>query len=756
MLKRNSKALAIVMAFVFCMSFLAPAFVAPQAAQAAATYDGSIQPYLQQGATNVNLGQLVIKWDMLAPTAGNHAAIITLPSGLEFNAPGATGAPVALPVMITAVTGGAFPAATYTWLSNKEVKLELAPAAIFTDVTAVVVLPAVDVAADAPAGAAKVSITHLSGLFAPGQAHLANISGGQVVVSVVDTVTFTDGIPATVQLTIIEDSKLGLDDVAGTLKVKLPKGYTFNLAAPAAATTLDVATNAAPLGTDALTPVFSLGVAGMRLSADARTLYLDRDNLTAIGFPPADVTPGKSIFRLSFGVVVDALEAEVGDCVIDISGKSNVVNSSATIGSFAEYGYTIKVADEDKEIIAGRNNNEDSVVSKVTIKENLGGSLLNGRTMIMTLPDGVEWLPNAGAAAPIVVDTKALSNGMNFGAANTVTNRPNVAKVVLANGPVATKGEMSFEAQVAVAADYEGPITIAFSGTAGINDTITVGKAVKGLTASADPIDVKIGSQDQKGADIVVKEVKPGTLLATGATALTVTAPAGVGFSKLPVVKAEGDITLGTATRAIGADGTRNNVLVIPVNSATSKTAATITISNVFYSLDRTVPEGDMKLSIGGNAINEAGILNRGTAVSLLAANCVTPAPDQGTEGSATGQFKITSNIYYANGVAKVMDVAPYIKNSRTYVPMRYVGEIIGAEVLWDDAARTVTLTKGDDKVVFTIGSTTYTVNGEAKVADVAPEITNDRTMLPARFVAEGFGYVVGWDPGTQTVLVSK
>ncbi len=139
------------------------------------------------------------------------------------------------------------------------------------------------------------------------------------------------------------------------------------------------------------------------------------------------------------------------------------------------------------------------------------------------------------------------------------------------------------------------------------------------------------------------------------------------------------------------------------------------------------------------------------SAGSVVIATCVTPA-----EAAAVGEFRIGSNVYYLNGIAKVMDVAPYIKNDRTYVPMRYVGEMLGAEVVWDDAARTVTLTKGDTTVVFTIGSTTYTVNGETKTADVAPEIVNDRTMLPARFVAEAFGAIVGWDPATQTVLIQQ
>ena len=44
----------------------------------------------------------------------------------------------------------------------------------------------------------------------------------------------------------------------------------------------------------------------------------------------------------------------------------------------------------------------------------------------------------------------------------------------------------------------------------------------------------------------------------------------------------------------------------------------------------------------------------------------------------------------------------------------------------------------------------------KAQVADVAPEIASDRTMLPARYVAEAFGAVVGWDAGTRTVLIQN
>ena len=88
-------------------------------------------------------------------------------------------------------------------------------------------------------------------------------------------------------------------------------------------------------------------------------------------------------------------------------------------------------------------------------------------------------------------------------------------------------------------------------------------------------------------------------------------------------------------------------------------------------------------------------------------------------------------------------DSAPYIANDRTYVPFRALGEALGAEVNWDNDARTVTYTLGNTEVVLTIDETTYTVNGDEKTMDVAPVITGDRTYVPVRFVGEALGFSV-------------
>ena len=58
-------------------------------------------------------------------------------------------------------------------------------------------------------------------------------------------------------------------------------------------------------------------------------------------------------------------------------------------------------------------------------------------------------------------------------------------------------------------------------------------------------------------------------------------------------------------------------------------------------------------------------------------------------------------------------------------------------------------------KVIFTIGEHNSRVFGKLQENDVAPIIRNNRTMLPARAVAESLGGTVGWDENNKAVTVN-
>lgn len=99
---------------------------------------------------------------------------------------------------------------------------------------------------------------------------------------------------------------------------------------------------------------------------------------------------------------------------------------------------------------------------------------------------------------------------------------------------------------------------------------------------------------------------------------------------------------------------------------------------------------------------------------------------------------------------------APVVVNDRTLVPIRAIIEAMGGAVAWDGEAQKVTLDLGGSEVVLTIGSTAAYLNGGEHTLDTAPQIINSRTMLPIRFIAESFGFVVAWDGETQTVTIRQ
>ena len=105
--------------------------------------------------------------------------------------------------------------------------------------------------------------------------------------------------------------------------------------------------------------------------------------------------------------------------------------------------------------------------------------------------------------------------------------------------------------------------------------------------------------------------------------------------------------------------------------------------------------------------------------------------------------MSIGSNEIVVNEATKEIPAAPIVENNRTFVPFRALIEAFGAEVAWDEATQAVTAELNDTVVVMTIGSATYTVNGVEKSMDVAPFIKDASTMIPVRFVAEEFGITV-------------
>ncbi|MFZ5652130.1 MAG: stalk domain-containing protein [Bacillota bacterium] len=127
-------------------------------------------------------------------------------------------------------------------------------------------------------------------------------------------------------------------------------------------------------------------------------------------------------------------------------------------------------------------------------------------------------------------------------------------------------------------------------------------------------------------------------------------------------------------------------------------------------------------------------------------------------------QFKAGSKDYQvqADGLDRVekADAAPFAEGGRVFVPVRYLALALGIPetgIRWSPSDQTVTLTNDGITVTLVVGGEVMYVNGTASPPmDVAPVIRDGRTCLPARYVAESFGYRVNWDETEQTVSITR
>lgn len=100
--------------------------------------------------------------------------------------------------------------------------------------------------------------------------------------------------------------------------------------------------------------------------------------------------------------------------------------------------------------------------------------------------------------------------------------------------------------------------------------------------------------------------------------------------------------------------------------------------------------------------------------------------------------------------------VPPVIIDSRTLVPARAVFEELGANVLWVNETKQIFVSFKNDLVLLTINNDIANINGENIKMDVPPQIINDSTMIPLRFVAEALNFEIGWNGDKKIASINS
>lgn len=427
--------------------------------------------------------------------------------------------------------------------------------------------------------------------------------------------------------------------------------------------------------------------------------------------------------------------ASTGDIEVKITGTSSpnarVSETTLTVAKVGANSAAAEVKDaSDQTVYIGQ---AKALKTDLSIEPSSGSKLADGKYIVLDLPAGAKWNYSWSAGETPFKTTQngssSVSNIVYQGSYND--NRTIWFKV---SGDYTSKIWLNDLNVKATETCPAGEVTVTISGNAGVEGTLVIATAKVPVNATADKPQIKIETIDQAAGDITITEAGAGAIPAS--TNLVLTTPTGVTFGSTPTVKVkDGNIKLGTAT--VSADST---TLTIPVSTA-SGLASTIKISDIKFSLSKLTSVGDISLSIKVNDAKVAKVANA-LATTATSANAVF----------VLGQSSYTLNgqTVTMDAAPEAINGRTFMP---VRFAANAVG-VANDNILYDAASKTVTILKGSLVAQFTIGSNELLINGAKIKMDAAPYAKDGRTMLPIRFVGKALGASVTWDQATQTISV--
>ncbi|GIQ67485.1 hypothetical protein DUZ99_08505 [Xylanibacillus composti] len=108
------------------------------------------------------------------------------------------------------------------------------------------------------------------------------------------------------------------------------------------------------------------------------------------------------------------------------------------------------------------------------------------------------------------------------------------------------------------------------------------------------------------------------------------------------------------------------------------------------------------------------------------------------------------------NGEHLQVQVDPVYANDRLLVPMRPIFEALSAEVDWNERTKVVTARKGERRLALGIGMEYALIDAQTVDLETPARLVNQATMVPLRFVSEALGAEVMWNAESKTAIINE
>lgn len=512
----------------------------------------------------------------------------------------------------------------------------------------------------------------------------------------------------------------------------------------------------------------------------------DKEFLT-IDLVPAGSTEAQQLAILKQQVVVkadvkvDKREASKGEISMKVMAMEALAGAgkkaetvTVTVGVLADFDVAITAWEKGKKEIPAMYGGDDTTVKvKMT---GVKGSFSDGKDIDFTV-----------TGADIVYDTKAvITPGKGFKKDTVTGAKKDGSKVEDGEFTLTIDGkdldELEFELKIKAKNTQNGEVKLVAEARDFGKLEANIAKVTPAYTVETKVTSIKKG-ESLATADIVIKEAKAGLLDSDKFLVLNLK-DRNVGTLTFGAdYKVEATNGMKLSDGLYDVDGGKKHSLdslSLEVKTASSKEAATITISNVLVKVDGATVDGektiDTYLVEKGDKYTETDkdgnvtktlyeVKGKDTAVEYALSKeadldpeyqvkYVNAVKEYGAVATTT-VFKIGSKEYTVNGEAKTANEAPFVSGKGyTMLPVKAVAEALGLKADWNAATKTASFSNDSKVATVVIGADTMYVNGTPFKLSAKAEIKNGSTFVELRSLASAFGVKLEWDAATKSVTI--
>ena len=322
-----------------------------------------------------------------------------------------------------------------------------------------------------------------------------------------------------------------------------------------------------------------------------------------------------------------------------------------------------------------------------------------------------------------------------------LTGQQNECKILIDYEGDSTKRTFVIPIKAIIPSGETGDIQLSITNIIGqlINGKVIVGRIAGGnLTVTSDPAQVRVIRPETEVPFLIKIAEDQGDVLRAGPETMRLILPEGFSWQQNSInidILEDGGYLPGARV-----DTADLRILFVDIKDQDLRKKSSFNLSGMIMAEKTLLPGASVSVEVTGKDLERS--------FNFILTRVVKPETE--------ARFIVGNEVYFSNGKALTMDVLPYIKEGRLFLPLRYVGLSLGVEpdnIIWNGQMATLTL--GDKTVQVRPGAKQMLVNGKTKAMDIAAEVQfPGRVMLPYRFIAEAFGAIVEWDSNTRTVTM--